>query len=181
MRPAAEIFNDLNSVGAMILILAALIGVCVFLYGLYVFWKAQSEPNRYNAGIAVRNLIAGSLLLTPGTFYSTLKASAVDPSWTHSNDALAINSSALQQGANDLSNSFIGAYISTGVISAVLGLLFIIGLWGYLRGLYLIRELGLAGPGQGTGPGKVMAHLIGGLILMNTVTVASGISSIFFA
>jgi len=178
MRPPMEIVADIGSFTNLSVAIALLIGVLVFLYGIFVFWKMQREPGRYTVIQAVKNLIVGAMLITPASMYSILKRTTVDQNWQHTNNALALNPAQLQQDSAGLQNSFLGRYLPGELTVLFMAILFLIGLWAFARGIYLIRELGEGG--QSAGAGKILTHIGGGIILMNIGPATAGFLGIIF-
>ena len=163
--------DTINSVLGLIVSLAYLSGLCMALSGLYMFRRAsKGEPGATNRE-AAQLFLVGCLLLILPTVYSVIKATTIDPSWSGDGlNALAIDENIDVDGING--GSFFGKYIPAESMRLLVGFVYIIGLLAFVRGVALLRHLGLASSAHNQGGAKKpLTHMAGGVLVMNITTV----------
>ena len=159
---------------------ATAIGVVLFLYGLYGFHGRGQNPNQYTVAFCFSNLIAGTFLLISSQIYAwTVNSFSHDSDWATNSTMLSV-SGKLSDDAAAISGTFLGKYISTDTFNTLMGLIYLVGLISFLKGIYLIKEAGQLSGGQGQG-GMAPAfwHMVGGCAVMNILQFGCFISWLF--
>lgn len=169
----------INALGSLIVAGCYLIGTITFIYGLYGFKAHTNQPQQFPISTCVMNLLTGVILLSLPVFYSILKRSTIDPGW---NEGARV---ALSVGPHvaDVRGSFIDTYLPGETAEAVIGFIFLVGLWSFAKGVYRLRFVGLsqmhAPPGAGQGLGNAITHMVGGMLVMNITHVSCIIGETF--
>ena len=179
MRPATHIVSDIGALTRLVLILSTIVGIVVFFFGIHFFVRMSKEPGRHAVGTGLRTIATGVFLTTPASLYSIFMGSATGGEWQHSRDALMLNPGAIAQTAGGLANSFLGRYLPGEVLTAVLAVLFLLGLLFFVNGIYEGRNIG-QNNGQGPTVTGVCVRLVVGMVLMNPVASTTFVIGIFF-
>lgn len=173
---SAELNVVFFSLGRLILTGCSLIGICVFIYGLFILKKHPENPQNYSVGKAVRNLIAGSMLLVPHSMFAIFQNTAFN---RQSNSSFQIFDR-LDDSQSSFTDSSLSSYIPAEVGMIIVGFLFIAGAYSFVKGLYLTRSIGIQGDdGQVVTVKKVFNHIFFGVIAMNIVEVAGILTASF--
>lgn len=169
--------KNIEAMGKLFISVGFMIGLFLFisgLYSVYLMGKHGNDPSR-SFGAAFSKLSAGTILLLSVTMYSIVKGT-VGPSWSMTNDSLALSSTALD-GLNKV--GFL-EYLPNETLITLFSMIWLIGLFGFLKGIYLIRFTSEQANGQQGSPiTKVLTHMIGGVVLMN-IRDASNLVGGFF-
>jgi hypothetical protein len=152
-----------------------LVGMAIFFNGLYGFYKRTEDPNRYTLAFCVANCVAGSLLLISATAYSWTVNSMSTTEWATDSSMLSVGSK-INDDFNAAQGGFLGSYLPEQSIKTLMGFVYIAGLVGYLRGLYLLKNIGQMDNGQSGGFYKALWHILGGAATMNILKVGCFIS-----
>lgn len=172
----AELNTAFYSIARLLLTGCSLVGICVFIYGLFILKKHPENPQNYSIGKAVRNLVAGSALLVPHSMFSIFQNSLFTAQ-TSSNFQIFDRLDGSQSSFGDSSFSEL---IPDEVAMIIIGFLFIAGAYSFFKGLYLTRSIGIQGDdGQIVTVKKVFNHIFFGVIAMNIVEVANIVTSSF--
>lgn len=159
---------------------ATAVGVILFFIGLYGFHGRGQNPNQYTVGFCFSNLIAGTFLLISSQIYAWSVNSMSRTDWATNSSMLSV-SDKLSDDISSISGTFLGEYLSDDTFSTLMGLIYLVGLIGFLRGLYLIKEAGQisGGPGQSGGMAPAFWHIVGGCAVMNILQFGCFISWLF--
>lgn len=175
---ASEVADNITNAGKLFIAIGYMVGLILFIGSLYDFYlsgKYGNDPSR-SVGAAFSKMLAGVLLLLSATAYAITKGS-IDPTWTMTNDNLALSPNALD---SIKTVGFLG-YLPDSTVKSLFALIWLIGLFGFLKGLYLIRfSADQTNGGQGYNPvTKIATHMIGGVILMNIKDASNLVGSFF--
>lgn len=151
------------------------VGIALFFNGLYGVYKRTEDPNRYTIGFCVANCLAGALLLISATAYSWTVNSATSVDWANDSSMLAVGSK-LNDDFQSAQSGFLGAYLPEQSFKTLMGFVYLVGLVGYLRGLYLLKNIGQMDNGQSGGFYKALWHILGGVAVMNILKVGCFVS-----
>lgn len=160
---ATDVFGPIISLTVSI---AYLIGVIVFILGLYGLKKHNENPQHYTIAYCVMNMLTGTFLLLCGTIYGIVRNSTLGGDWDTDNSALSITKHA-DVSMGDISKSFFAEYIPPQTIMLILGFIYFVGLVAFIRGIFLLKNVGSVNNGSQGGIGKSLTHMLGGVITMN--------------
>lgn len=175
---AADVYGNVTAIGTLFISIGYMVGLYLFIGGLYGFYasaKYGNDPSRSFTS-AFYQLMAGTLLLLPTTIYAISKGS-IEPTWSMTNDNLALSSTALD-GINKV--GFLG-YLPDQTVKTLFAMIWLIGLYGFLKGIYLIKFAGEQSNGQQeySPMKKIFMHMIGGVVLMNIKDASHLVGSFF--
>lgn len=167
-----------GALGQLVLAIGYMVGLYMFIYGLYSFYltgKYGNDPSRSIAS-SFWQVATGIMLLLSSTVYAIAKGT-ISPTWTNTNQVLALSSSAFN---NVSATGFLG-YIPEGTLKTLLSAIWLIGLIGFLKGIYLFRfAADQASGSQGYSPvKKIITHILGGVLLMNIKDTSTAVGTFF--
>lgn len=162
-------FSQIKPMVALVVSIGYLIGLVLFITGLYGFKKHSENPQQFTIAYCVMNMATGILLLLSGYFYSSLKSSTIDQGWSFDGEsALSIDNAALAD-VGSMSNSLLGQYLPEQTIAMLIGFVYLVGLIAFIKGIYMLKNVGSVNSGHEGGIGKALTHMAGGLVSMNIV------------
>lgn len=159
-------YTNISIFGQLILAASYMIGLFTFIGGIYSFYlggKYGNDPSR-SIGSSFAKVSAGAILLCSSTLYVIMKNS-IGPTWTSTNERLALTSTAFEE----FSATGFMAMVPDETVKTLGAAIWLIGLFGFLKGIYLIRFAADESNGsQGYSPKtKIFTHILGGIVLMN--------------
>lgn len=155
-------------ISELVISIAYLIGFILIFAGIHGVKKHGQNPQHYTANYCIANFLTGSALLSIGFIYGVVKVSTIDPSWTETANPLALSShTAIAIGS--VSQSFLGEYLPEKTIGMIVGFIYLVGLVSFIKGVFLLKNVGSVNNGQEGGIGKALTHMFGGVISMNIV------------
>lgn len=178
LKSAAEITQQFEGVFSLIVSTSALFGASIFILGLYSVYKNSENPSRYPMDKAFKFIVSGSLLLAPLAFFQVILAT-VTVGGSGGRSALAFNdlSAAADQS---LSGSAYEQYMPEQLWAIVMGFLFCVGAYAFIKGLAMIRNIGSNDDtGQMVSGRKVIQQLAFAMICMHIGTVVSFVLNSF--
>ena len=147
------------------------VGLVLFFHGLYSFYSRGENPQRFPVSYCLSTLLAGTFLLISSTVYAWSVNSVSPVAWATDSSMLAIGSN-VNEDATAIQNSFLGRYIPQQSFTTLMGFIYIAGLIGFIRGLYLFKNVGQMDNQQEGGFSKASWHVAGGCALMNIILVS---------
>lgn len=180
MAEGIDASADIAALGQLFIAGGFLVGLVMFIAGLYDFYlagKYGNDPSRSISG-AFWKLTSGIMLLLSITVYQISKGT-IGPTWTMTNDVLVLSSTALN-GVGAEGTGFL-KYLPKNTVKSLFAMVWLIGLFGFLKGIYLVRFSSEQASGaQGYSPiKKVITHIFGGVVLMNITDVSQFAGKIF--
>lgn len=173
---ASNILDQYSAVTLLILAISILMALILFGVSLLGFKKHGENPNAVPLSQPIWGLVAATLLLGSGSFYGAVMTSTIDPDFSGQRSALALSEEALQQ---DTAGGLFGEYLPDGTAIAILGFVFLVGFYNFLKGIWLLKDLGgQKRPGDDSSWGKPLTHILGGVAAMNIVQVSCIVASI---
>lgn len=163
---AGNIVTQINSAGNLAISFAWLMGVTIFGFGLFSFYKHNENPQQYTIAGGVARLAAGLGLIAVGTTYSLMRKTMLGVAdWGADREILAVdsNSSSMMDGG---ARAGFMTFIPAGTEQAILAFVFFVGLVAFIKGIYHIKNIPDAGSREGSVM-KPMLHIIGGIVCMN--------------
>lgn len=159
------------------------IGFILFGVSWYTLKKNVENPNQYPLSRVVWGMISGLLLQIAGILYSAFYNSFMGDAKELDNSFLALDISAINQmsGVAGNSSSILGSMIPTETMAMVLAVLYFIGVISFLKGIYLVKDIGQQnqmGEGRGAG-GRAIVHMIAGFIAMHATYFGCAVEATF--
>lgn len=160
-----------------------LIGFILFGVSWYTLKKNAENPNQYPLSRVVWGMISGVLLQIGGVLYSAFYNSFMGESKALDNSFLALDINAINQltGVAGGANSLLGKMVPTETMSMILGALYFIGVISFLKGIYLVKDVGQEnqmGEGKGAG-GRAVVHMVAGFIAMHATYFGCALEASF--
>ncbi|WP_137297115.1 hypothetical protein [Psychromonas sp. SP041] len=145
-----------------------MIGLVFFVSGIYGLYARAENPSQYPLGVCVSSIVSGTFLIIPSQVYAwTVNSFSSDSDWATNSTMLSV-STKLSDDLSDISGTFLGEYISDDTFTTLMGMIYLVGLFGFLRGIYLIKEAGqLSNQQQGSSFAPAFWHIVGGCAVMN--------------
>lgn len=163
---AANLVSQIQSAGGLAIGIAWLMGVTVFGFGLFTFYKHAENPQQNTIAGGISRLAAGLGLILVGTTYSIMRNSMLGVAeWGSDREVLAVdaNSAAMMDGG---ARAGFMTFIPAGTEQAILAFVFFVGLVAFIKGIYHIKNIPDAGSREGS-VAKPLMHVIGGMVCMN--------------
>lgn len=170
--------DGVNSIASLIVNAGYTIGLALFINGLISIYKRGEQPQQYPIGFCVSNIISGTLLLISSTAYSWTVNSATGGTLVDNGALLSIGDKVKESGMSGSSGGFLSDFIPPEAMATLMGFIFLAGLVSFIRGLYLVKDVGKMDNQQSGGFYKALWHMIGGAACMNIVQVSCFISSL---
>ncbi len=174
--------NQAFPINSLIVSLFFLFGLCLVGAGIYGVKQNGENKNQYPLGHAVSKMVAGVLLLSSSGVYHMLSGTVTGSTGgLSSNNVLSLQDSNLLSQSSSLGNSWLGEYLPMETIEMLIGLIFLFGVYSFLKGIYLIKDAG-APKQQGQDSGvlkKSVIHLAAGMIAMNILDFACFLGNTF--
>lgn len=169
--------DTFKALGELAVAVGYMVGLFLFIQGLYAFYlsgKFGNDPSRSIAS-AFWQVASGTMLLLSSTVYSIAKGT-VSPTWTDTNEVLALSSSAF----NNIESAGFMNMIPESTIKSLMAAIWLIGLFGFLKGIYLMRFASEQASGaQGYSPvKKIVVHIFGGVVLMNIRDTSNAVAKV---
>lgn len=155
-----------------------LVGMALVFAGLYGFYQWSQDPRTFTPQNCAAKLIAGSLLLISSVTYTWTMNTASDNEWESNSSMLAVGSH-INEDIETAKQGFLGKYLPENSVRTLMGFVYLIGLFGYLRGVYLLKDIGSSDSNRSGGFWKAMWHMIGGAATMNILDVGCWLSDLF--
>ncbi len=166
---------DFNEIGSFLVSLFYVLGVYLILASLYGMRHSPTEPQKYPFRQCVAKLITGCLLLSSAYVYTTFMVTATGESMSGAGSILS--SSGITDQLEDVSQSFLGKYIPEHTSRTLLGILYVIGLGAFLKGVFMLKDVGES-QSSGSSPfSKSLGHMFGGMICMNILKFSCFVGS----
>lgn len=156
---------------------AAMIGLYLFFDGIKSFYKHTEDPREYPIKRAWSGVLSGSLLMASAyTFIILSNTLSADTSWLSDRSYLDVQGNLNNiQGGGTPEGSFF-AFIPGHLESTILGFIMLIGIYSFLKGLYLIYDSG-SDPKQERKK-NILVHLISGMILYRFNSISIYVSNL---
>lgn len=172
--------NTMTTFAEVFQAFAFLIGLWLSGYACFV-WYSQNKLGGQKSGYSpISTFLAGNALMISTVLYEYFMNTALGDNWDSSVSFGAIDDVALRsiEGAQ----SPLMQFLPENTVALISGFIYLMGLYSYLRGVYLLRFVGMAGDNPNNNSlSKSSAHIIGGMILMNVNAFACSILGLFIA
>jgi len=148
---------------------ARLVGFILFGASIYTLKKRADNPNQYPLSMAVYGMISGVFLQIAGFIYTMFYNTMLGVGETPTNKFLALDISSLNAlTGGSAQHSLLGKMVPAETMSMVLAVLYFVGAVSFLKGIYLIKDMGQPNTAGGSSSGKlVIVHMGAGLVAMH--------------
>lgn len=170
--------NTMQTFAEVLQAFAFLIGLWLSGYALFTWYQQNKVGGQKSGGSPVAMFLTGNALMLSTVLYTYFMNTALKDNWDSTVKFGAIDQVALRsiEGAQSPMMQF----LPDNTVALITGFIYLMGLFSYLKGIYLLRHLGSSEGGQQqSGLSKASAHIIGGMILMNINSFACVILGIF--
>ena len=166
--------EDTQAIVSLISNIASLMGIILFISGVYMFRQNSVNSQAFPIRRAIMYVLTGAFLLSLDTFYGTVIHTAA-PDAT-ANSVLAVNKHIGLTGSNEAGSGGVWGLLSDTMTFKVVTFLYVIGFISFVRGLYMMKNVGEGQPGKGF-LGGAITHIVYGAALMNLNDLMNFISS----
>jgi hypothetical protein len=166
---------DFNKIGSFLVSLFYVLGVYLILASLYGMRHSSTEPQKYPFRQCVAKLITGCLLLSSAYVYTTFMVTVTGEAMSGAGSVLS--SSGITDQLGDVSQSFLGKYIPAHTSRTLLGILYVIGLGAFLKGVFMLKDVGESQSNGASPFSKSLGHMFGGMICMNILKFSCFVGS----
>jgi hypothetical protein len=142
-----------------------LMGIVLFISGLLRIRKNAENSNNYPLSSCIWMLVSGALLISLGTFYNVVSGSMGGGLIGESNSILAVNAH-ISLASSTKPGSGFSQFVPSEAGQSVLAFVFFVGIVSFVRGVFLLKDLG-SSQGQQSGVMKPITHILGGAVAMN--------------
>jgi len=151
---------------------AAMVGVFMFIIGLYSVKQNAFSPQQNPLSSAFSKMFAGLALISAGPMYAFLNNSTMSDSLNvDDRSVLSVSSSTLMGDVSSSANSWLGEHLPQATIEAIMGFVYLAGLFAFIKGLYLLKNVAGQNQSQAEGGfGRSLTHIFGGFVTMNITT-----------
>lgn len=162
------ISDEATPIASLIVNIGFCIGIILFGTGIWGLHKSHSMPAQFPVAQAYSKCGSGVALLAASELYTVVVNTFF--SGAGFNDSLDIaDSSLFSDDISDISNSAIASYLPENTLYIILGFLYLAGLYSFIKGLFLLKNLTSAAQmGAGWFP-KSVVHIGSGVVLMNII------------
>jgi len=158
---------ETNALASLTVSIGYMLGIGLFVFGLYSIYEDTNEGKHSPIKKGLWFIIAGTLMMGAQQFYNSTVTTIDSDLEGSSRDMLDISGHTASFADSAPSNTF-SRFIPSGSGQTILRYVFVFGLIGFLRGIYMLKDLGLGGHGQKEASvGKALTHIIGGALAMN--------------
>lgn len=166
-------------IGYLMLSIAFLLGLYLCGMALWMkFGQIDKTRNTNNPNSALWTFASGILLLwAPGFYIVTIKTFA--PTWDDSAPLYVIDEQAINNVTSG-ENAML-AYLPENSVLVLTMFIYAIGLYAYLKGLYLFRFAGTMGQDGRTQGGRAFGHMVGGILVLNIQWLSCALLTFFIA
>lgn len=179
-----EILATIDVFGQVAIAFASLAGLFLCGYACFIWYSKNSTKGGQKSSYSVAwTFLAGVALLLAPALYPILMTTGLGDTWSSNGFAVHEVSGAALDSIERNGESPLLQFLPENTVKIVSAFIYLLGLFAYLKGIYLLRFIGIAGDSsaaQGSSMGgKAMAHILGGLFVMNINAAACMILGIF--
>lgn len=162
--------DGLDSIVALLVQGALVIGMTLVVHGLISVYKRAESPQQYPIGYCVANIVSGTLMIIANQAYRWTVNTGAGVNWASDSSMLSAGGR-LRDDVAATSGSLLSEYLPPEAMATLMGFIYIAGLIGFLKGLYLLKNVGKMDNQQEGGFAKAFWHMVGGAACMNIVKV----------
>ncbi|MGD1524411.1 hypothetical protein [Vibrio owensii] len=162
--------NDIIPINELLVTAATFIGLCLFVSGWYSVKQNAHAPQQNPLSGAFSRIFAGVAMISSGPLYGILSNSTISNGVNVDDRSILSVSSSPMMALSDISGSWLGQHIPQQTMDAVFGFVFLAGLYAFLKGIYLLKNVSGQERQNEGGIGRALTHIGGGFITMNITT-----------
>ncbi|WP_415912613.1 hypothetical protein [Neptuniibacter sp. QD37_11] len=175
-----DYITEYSAIADVIMTISFMIGLVMMGLGFVAISRSQATPQTISEWQAIRTIFVGGILLGAPVFYGIIYGSLAG-SPVESGAELNINQAGINElmGSDEISGFM--ALMPDRAGTMIFGFVWIFGLISYLRGLFMLKDVGFnntSGGGQ-NGIAKPITHIIGGIACMNIADLACFVGKFF--
>lgn len=159
--------DDLKALTSLVVAVGFMIGVIMFIFGVYSFKKHSESPQQYTIGMCIANVLTGCFLIASSFMYSAFRGTIMDDNWEQGRLGLSMDKHVGSGSGNDMPENFLTRSLTPEAKQVIIGFVFLVGLIAFIRGLYLFKEFGERSKSGGSATSMALFHVFGGIICMN--------------
>lgn len=158
--------DDLRALSSLVVAIGFLIGLIMFIFGIYCFKKNSENPQQYTMGKCIGNTTTGILLLASSFMYSSFRGSLLSEEWEQGRTGLSMDKH-ISDSLSQMPDNFLTKSLTPETRQLIIGFVFLVGIIAFIRGLFLFKDFGQRTQGGSSGTAMALFHIIGGIICMN--------------
>lgn len=184
METPPEILTTIDIFAKVFMAFASVFGLFLSGYAGFLWFNKNNPKGGQKSPYSVAwTFIAGIALLLSPSLYPIFMSTGLGSEWSSSSFAVdEISKSAMDQIENKGQSPLL-RYLPQNTVLIISSFIYLLGLFSYLKGIYMLRFIGISGDSsaaQGSSQGgKALAHILGGLFVMNINAASCLIIGIF--
>ena len=175
-RSAGEFLSDFNTIGNAILSFGMLLGIIFVIIALFKFKKHGENPVQNPLMSALMTFVAGLLLISIRFLLGAFSETLFNTNLVEGGEGyyLSVGYSAESVVTNS-GNTTTPLNSATGAV--FIGFAMVVGLFYFVKGIFLLHEMGSSGASNTQTRNKAIWHIIGGAIAFNVSEFACILSN----
>lgn len=170
--------NTMTTFAEVFTAFAFVIGLWLSGYAAFIWYSKNKNGGQSSSYSVWSTFLAGNALMISTVLYEYFMNTALGDTWDKSIMFGAVDEVALK--SIEGSQSPLMQFLPENTVALISGFIYLMGLFSYLKGVYLLRYIGSTGSqGQSVPTSKAAAHIVGGMILMNSNAFACSILGLF--
>jgi hypothetical protein len=175
----AKITLFFSSIGYLMISISFLLGLYLCGQAIWMkFGQIDKSKGTNNPNSALWTFAAGLLLLLSPAFY-IMTINTFAPGWDSSVALYDVDLAAIKNISSG-DNAML-SFLPVNSVLVLTMFIYSIGLYAYLKGLYLFRFAGTMGQDGRTQGGRAAGHMIGGIAVLNVQWLSCQLLSFFIA
>lgn len=162
--------TEIIPINELLVTAATFIGICLFVSGIYSVKQNAHAPQQNSLSSAFGKMLSGVFMISAGPIYGAISNSTIGNGVNIDDRSMLSVSNSPMMALNDVSNSWLGQHIPQQTMDAVFGFVFLAGLFAFLKGIYLLKNVAGQEKQNEGGIGRAFTHIAGGFITMNITT-----------
>lgn len=176
-REAKEYLTDFTTIGNAVISFAMLIGLALVIFALLKFKKHSENPVQNTISSALLTFVSGLLLVSTrfllDAFSNQLFGSSVIENGAGQGNYLSVGYTAESVYAN----STTGSPINNATTIVFVGFAMLVGLFYFVKGIFLLHEMGGSGANSVQTRNKAIWHIVGGALAFNVTQFTCALSN----
>lgn len=159
--------DDIKALSSLVVAVGFLIGLILFIYGVYGFKKNADSPQQFPISMCIGNCVTGMFLLASSFMYSAFRGTFIGDNWQGDRAGLSLDRHMSGSSGNNMPDNFLTRALTPEARNVIIAFVFLVGLIAFIRGLFLFRDFGERSKSGGSSTAMAFFHVIGGIICMN--------------
>jgi hypothetical protein len=169
--------DDLRAINSLVVAAGFLIGLCLFLWGVYGFKKHTESPQQFTIGMCTGQFLVGCMLMSSSYIYTQAATTLTISVSGSSRSVLSVDNA--DQASASTGSTFLSDAFTTESKNLIIGFVFLIGVIAFLRGLYLMKDFGSRQNNGSSATAMSLFHVVGGIICMNILYFSCLFAEVF--